>query len=481
MKKHTSIFILSALCIALGSCSEDKMDEINENKNNPTEMASKFILTDVMTSTAFDLVGSDLAFYASMYVEHNVGIFNQYYQAELRNNQPTQSSTYGNQWAMIYTDLAHLKDCLQKCQPGGTEAENFHGLGIAQVMTAYDLALLTDLFGDVPWTEALQPGVIYTPKIDSQESIYKEIFKYLDDAIENLGKDCSYAMGNQDLYYSGNVELWTKFAYGLKARYTMRLLKRSADQNADLNKVIEYANKSFASADEEAKFKYYDGVAATSPYYQFYLDRNYFGSSLSLHTLLDAKADPRIDIYFKENKNETFELAENGKPKQQQDFYGISGISTATAPTFLLSYHELEFLKAEAYARLGKITEAQTACVSGITAACKKKNVNVDDAAIADYATKIKNAMNGSNALKEVQIQKYLAFYEEEAIEAYNDIRRWRALGENPITLAHPQPDKFPVRFAYGDGDVTANPNVYEAYESIDVFKDNVWWAGGSR
>jgi hypothetical protein len=83
--------------------------------------------------------------------------------------------------------------------------------------------------------------------------------------------------------------------------------------------------------------------------------------------------------------------------------------------------------------------------------------------------------------LKEVQIQKYLAFHEEEAIEAYNDIRRWRALGENPITLTHPQPDKFPVRFAYGDGDVTANPNVYEAYESINVFKDNVWWAGGSR
>ena len=155
MKKHTSIFILSALCIALGSCSEDKMDEINENKNNPTEMASKFILTDVMTSTAFDLVGADLSFYASMYVEHNVGIFNQYYQAEIRNNQPAQSSTYGNQWGQIYTNLAHLKDCLQKCQPGGTEAENYHGLGIAQVMTAYDLALLTDLFGDVPWTEAL--------------------------------------------------------------------------------------------------------------------------------------------------------------------------------------------------------------------------------------------------------------------------------------------------------------------------------------
>lgn len=481
MKKHTSIIVLSALCLAFGSCSDDKMDEINENKNNPTQMASKFILTDVMTSSAFDCVGADLAFYASMYIEYNVGIFNQYYQAELRNNQPTQSSTYGNQWAQLYTNLAHLKDCIQKCQEGGPEPDNYHGLGIAQIMTAYDLALLTDLFGDVPWTEALQPGKIYAPILDSQESIYKAIFDYLDSAIENLGKECKYTMENQDLYYGGKTQNWIKFANGLKARYTMRLLKRSADQNADLNKVIEYANKSFASADEEAKFNHYDGVNATSPYYQFYIDRNYFGSSKSLYSLLDAKADPRIDIYFKENKNGTFELAENGRPTQQQDYYGISGISKPDAPTFLLSYHEIEFLKAEAYSRLGKYTEAQDACAKAITAACKKKNVNVADDKIEDYVTKITKAMNGDNALKEVAIQKYLAFYEEEAVEAYNDIRRWKALGETPITFAHPQADKFPVRFAYGDGDVTANPNVFKAYEAIDVFNDNVWWAGGSR
>lgn len=480
MKKHTSIIILSALCLAFGSCSEDKMDEINENKNNPTKMASKFVLTDVMTSSAFDCVGADLAFYSSLYIEYNVGIFNQYYQAELRNNQPTQSSTYGNQWAQLYTNLAHLKDVIEKCSEGGSEADNYHGLGIAQVMTAYDLAMLTDLFGDVPWSEALQPGKIYTPKLDSQESIYKEVFAYLDAAIENLGKDCSYTMGNQDMYYGGDIEKWIKFAYGLKARYTMRLLKRSSDQNGDLNKVIEYAGKSFESAAEEAKFAHYDGSAATSPFYQFLKDRNYFGASKSLYTLLDAKADPRIDIYFEPIDDEVV-LAENGKPKQQQDLYSKSGISTLDAPTFLLSYHEVEFLKAEAYARLGKYTEAQEACVKAITAACKKKNVNVADEEITKYADKIKNAMNGANAVKEVAIQKYLAFYEEEAVEAYNDIRRWKALGENHITLAHPQADKFPVRFAYGDGDVTTNFNVYNAYKDIDVFKDNVWWAGGTR
>ncbi len=481
MKKHTSIIILSALCMAFGSCSEDKMDEINVNKNNPTQMASKFILTDVMTSTAFDCMGADLAFYASCYIEHSVGTFNQMYQAEIRSNSPTQSSAYENQWATLYSNLGHLKDCLQKCQEGGTEADNYYGLGMAQVLTAYDLALLTDLFGDVPWTEALQPGVIFTPKIDSQESIYKVIMDYLDAAIENFGKECKYTMGNQDFYYNDNIENWTKFAYGLKARYTMRLLVRSADKNADLNKVIEYADKSFASAAEEAKFDLYDGSAATSPFYQFYKDRNYLSSSKSFASLLNVKGDPRADIYFKANINGGEDLAENGQPKQKQDFYGISGISSATAPTFLLSYHEVEFLKAEAYARLGKTAEAQDACAKAVIAACKKVNVKVSDDAIAEYVTKVQNNMTGANTLKEVQTQKYIAFFEEEAIEAYNDIRRWRALGEDVIKLAHPMADKFPLRYTYGSGDVTTNPNVYQAYESVDVYKDNVWWAGGSR
>lgn len=483
MKRYLNKIALVVFGLAFAACSEDKMDEINYNKNNPTDMSSRFILTDVMTSTAFNCVGSDLAFYASCYIEYNVGIYNQLYDAEIRGAQANMSSTYNNPWEQLYSNLANLKVCIEKCSEGGEEEENYYGLGIAQVLTAYNLALLTDLFGDVPWTEALQPGVIYTPKLDSQESIYEVIFNLLDSAIDNFDKDCQYDMGNQDFFYKGDIDKWIKFAYGLKARYTMHLLFRAGDKNAELNNVLEFADKSFESAADEAKFVY-DGVAATSPFYQFFKDRDYLGASMSFDNLLVSREDPRDTIYYvKYPGTDAFVAAENGKPVQQQGYYGISGISNKTAPTYLLSYHEIEFLKAEAYARLGKIDEAKAACENGVTAACAKVNVNVAEDAVAEYVTKVKNNMGSSvaNAVKEIETQKYIAFFEEEAVEAYNDIRRWKALGEENIVLAHPNPEKFPLRFSYGTSDVTTNFNVYDAFSNIDVYKDNVWWAGGDR
>ena len=87
-----------------------------------------------------------------------------------------------------------------------------------------------------------------------------------------------------------------------------------------------------------------------------------------------------------------------------------------------------------------------------------------------------------ANPLKEVMIQKYLAFWgaSGESTETYNDIRRMKALGENFITLANP--NKFPLRCPYGSDDVLANPNVSAAQgDGQFVYSENVWWAGGSR
>jgi len=99
------------------------------------------------------------------------------------------------------------------------------------------------------------------PKIDKQEDIYKSIISTLDQAITDLqGTDAhaSGSVGEYDLLFGGNKSKWIKLAYGLKARYTMRLLKRSANVTGDLEKVIEYVDKSFTSANEEAAFNIYD-------------------------------------------------------------------------------------------------------------------------------------------------------------------------------------------------------------------------------
>src|SRR5690554_7366631 len=94
MKRVHYISMVSAFLLFFTACSEDKMDEINKNVNDPTDVSSDLILPDLITSTAFSVVGSDLAFYSSVYVEHNVGIYGQLYNAEIRTSEPTSATTY---------------------------------------------------------------------------------------------------------------------------------------------------------------------------------------------------------------------------------------------------------------------------------------------------------------------------------------------------------------------------------------------------
>jgi hypothetical protein len=482
MKKPINILIASILALALlWSCSESIMDDINENVNDPNDMASRLIITDVMTSTAFSVAGGDFNFYASIYIEHNTGTWGQFYNAEIRSSQPSSSTTYNNTWNSVYANLYSLKIIREKCSEGGSEEGNFHTLGIAQILTAYNLATLTDVMGDVPWSEAVQPGVIFTPALDKQQNIYQDIFKLLDDAIANLGKSSVFpSLGSQDLIYGGNTDKWKKFAYGLKARYTMRL-SHKAPAYAD---VITFADQSFTSAAEQAQFNY-NGNTTKSPFYSMFQDRDYYGASQSLHNKLVERNDPRDDIFFTTYPGVGGELvfAPNGTANQIQGYYSISAISTVSAPTYLLSYHEIEFLKAEAYVRLNNLPAAESALQNGIAAAFRKANIRLTSGDAEAYFTANVKAKFDLNPLSEVMNQKYIAFYEEEAIEAYNDYRRLKAMGNNVINLENPfNSTRFPLRFSYGSDDVTTNANIRNAYgDGMYVYTENVWWAGGTR
>jgi len=472
------------------------MDEINFNPNDPTDVNSGLIITDAMVSTAFRVVSGDFCYYASVYTEHNVGIYNQFYNAETRRTEPEVAATYNNAWEAAYNNMYRLKIIIDKCSEGGSEEGNYHTLGAAQVLTAINLATLTDCVGDAPYAEALLPGEVFTPNLDSQESIYAEVISLLTKAAENLVKESNFApLGDQDVIFGSSETanlLWQKTAYGLLARYTMRQSKLSPDYN----KVIEYANKSFADASEECKLKW-DLIGGLSPFAALFRDRDYYGASESLKNKLTSLVDPRLDYFWKAHptaSEDDLVFAKNGDADdagQLQEVYSVSAITDKAAPTFLISYHEVEFLKAEAYTRQSKATEAKEALKSAVVAAFVKISHAVVDADFTmddlveeaeTYYTSTVESRYDSNGLNEVMIQKYIACFEEEALEAYADIRRLKAMGEGDIIeLAHPEPAKFPVRYTYGSSDVTTNNNVAGAYESVNVYTDNVWWAGGSK
>jgi hypothetical protein len=515
--KIFNLFVLLSAGLFLNSCSEKALDEVNRDRNHPTDVTAKFILTDAMTSTAFSVIGGDMSLYASIYLEHEAGVWNQAFNAEMRVGEPTSATTYNNSWNSVYNNIKALKIAVAKTSEGGSEAGNNITGGIAKVLLAYNLAVLTDIYGDTPYyqTGIMNPNgspAFLQPEINKQSALYPEVQKLLDEAITQLaGTDAAGTggVGAQDVIYNGSKALWTKAAYGLKARYTMRTLKVSANPNGDLAKVLEYANKSFANAGEEMSFDLYDGSTNINPLFGISNSRDMLGASKSLATRFKSLGDPRGDFAFINYDGDVLtvddaiaEGVENGSAEQVQFTYPIAMVDYAsTAPTQLLSYHEVMFLKAEALVRLNRNEEAQSALKTAVVSAFSNLEQSLNSGyeqfgidTTADLSGKVESYFTDKvlprfqqGALKEVVLQKYLAFFgaSGESTEAYNDYRRLKALGqESFIGLSNPlnAQNKFPLRFSYGNSDVTANQAVKAAYgDGQYVYTENVWWAGGTR
>lgn len=505
------ILVVSALL--LGACSEDKMDEINKDTSVSTNVEAKFIIPDVELRTSQSIVGGDFNTYFGSYVEYWAGTHNQLYKAEMRDAEVRVASTFNNNWGTIYENIRNAKLVLEKCddKAEGKDAGNAMVRGIGEIMLAYNLAVATDVYGDTPYTQVGDYNTYPYPEPESQESIYKAVFELLDAGIEDV--QSSNTAGQYDFIYGGNSAKWVKFANGLKARYTLRLLNRSSNKNADLANIVKYVDASFASADEQASMKYDNGNQ--NPMFDFQWSRDGISSCTSMYSKLMDREDPRADrVYYHPrywipfSAEEAIEgLAPTGEPDECQYVY-LYDIFTFSevAPVHFLSYHELLFIKAEALVRQGKTAEAKDVLKAAVEAAFANFEVNV---AAAMAAPSI-NAYGGLDPLpsdpltaddadayfddkvaplfdadpfKETMIQKYIGLWgaNGEAVETYADIRRLKAEGKDVYGLVNP--GKFPLRAPYGQDDVVANPNIAKVYTDAGnyVFSENVWWAGGSR
>ncbi len=521
------ILSVALISVAFASCSEDTMDRINEDKDHTTSVPAKFILADVITATAFSNIGGDFNTYYSTYVEHMVGVDNQLANAEKRNGEPSASSTFNNVWGNLYSTLKNARIAINI---SSDELKgNYTTKGIAEVLAAINAGLIADSFGDAPFSQAALPELVngqpqfMTPELDKQEAIYTTIMEYLDAAITDLPKgDKSNEIGEYDFIYKGDGEAWLKLAYGLKARYTMRLLARSSSKEADLQKILEYIEKSYTSIQDQAAFSIYSATNL-NPLFDFQWSRDGLAASKSYADKLIERKDPRLRRIFcigqgKVTEGEKavsiqvtgaddprFLMADNGTAESVKYEYNTPiFVYSQTCPTLLMSYHELLFLKAEALARLNKTNDAADAlkdaivaaianAETGVTAALNAPTVKsyggvkettkaITTAEAEEYFTNNVKPLFDANPVKEVMIQKYIAFLGAfgETTECYNDVRRLKAMGEEYIKLDNPY--KFPLRAPYGADDVSANPNVESAFGNGQyVYTDPVWWAGGSR
>jgi hypothetical protein len=478
--KTLKILSMAVLTFLLWGCSEDVMDDINRDRNNAMDADAFAILPDVLVKTAYVATATDLAWYASAFIEHSAGQWAQHHDADRRLGLAA-TSTFNNHWNGMYDVLNILRVIRERTSPGGAEENNIHALGIAQVLTAYNLAVLTDFWGDVPWSEAAQGATNMKPKFDKQSLIYDDIFTYLDDGIANLQAAAADSeVPNASLFdyvYGGDNQAWIRAAYSLKARYHMRLSER--DNNAASAALTAIAN-GFENADQAFLFDSWEPTQiAENPWYQFRFQRSHLAVSSTLFNLMDDRNDPRMEIWFSK-VDDAFNPAPPGEADRTQGgTYSESLITynpddipgSRTRPTPLMSYHELKFIEAEALQRTGG--DFSAALRDAIRASFTFHGLTEGDAdAYFDLEVAPELA---ADAFNEIMIQKYIAMYEHEASEAYHDYRRVRIptlFNPNNATVG------FPERNQYGLSEESNNP---ENFIDVDIYTQKVWWAGGAE
>jgi hypothetical protein len=175
------------------------------------------------------------------------------------------------------------------------EQESPHWSGIAKIMLANCIGFTTDLFGNVPYSEAFLGPSNFAPVFDTQESIYAAIISMLDDGLADLDKTNAIPLSG-DMIYGGSVAKWKKAGNALKARYLMHQVNVNASVKGQIAALVD---ASFAGNDDDMQFQYGPNPSTeASPLYQFMDQRA--GDITMCATLVDflaASNDPRLPVY----------------------------------------------------------------------------------------------------------------------------------------------------------------------------------------
>lgn len=468
MKIISKILLISGM-LSVGifhSCSDDKFDEIGTNPNSPTEVPIKLLMPQVGVDAAFALSGTEVAWYSSVFVEHTTGVHGQLESADKRTS--INSTIANNTWNSLYAGaLNDLKIIISRGSEGGAEEGNWTAVGIAKVLTAYNYSVATDLWGEVPFSEALQGKENRTPIFDSQQDVYSGMHTLLDEAITDLQKTSIGTVGTADFYYNGDADSWIMVAYSLKARLHNHLSRK--DPQGSANSVLAAISNAFEDNSDGMIFNSFSTDATGQhPWFQEVNDRGHHAVSTTMFDIINDLGDPRGALWFGTVDGSVIP-APNGSADTDQGgiLYSKASLDylTETSPMPIITYDEVKFLEAEANFRLGNSTEAYSAYLEGVAAALER--ADVDDADITAYLARSSVAVGESNlTLDHIITQKYVSFWLFQPIEAYNDYRR--TLIPTMNNTAGDPPNRFP----YPQDEVAANENVPSR-----TIQNKVWWA----
>jgi len=478
MKRFT--YIIGAVLFAASTGCSDFLD-INETPNNPVSVTPDVLLPTAQAGTAF-ANNNELNRFASTLMSVTAGAGGSPASYDIYN---LDGADFGNQWRFEIYNGALIT--YQATIEAATALNSPSYIGVAKIMKAYTWSLATDVWGDIPYSEALRGDEIVQPRLDSQEQIYlggegiQSLFDLVREGLADLDQASVANPGNDDLVYAGDLDRWRRAGYSLMLKMANTISVVRPDEARQIIEEVITANNYMRSNTDNLSITFGSAVGSRAPIYEWTyvsLFLNDMMISTRFVNRLQQLNDPRLPI-FVTRPTGNFVTIDNGfrgtLPQPQSSWSRFSAYATGPdgqGPVRLITNAQTQFILAESALMLGTTGNAQEYYQAGIRASMAL--AGIDNAAVDAYfqANPTIVTLNGSQEenLEKIITQKYISLFGN-GLEQWND---WRRTGY-PVLPDHQNvvgiDGTRPVRAQYINEEIARNPN-------FDVVLPNVpvWW-----
>ncbi len=508
MKYLNKFLILGVLfMIPLASCDTDELVELNIDPTAANELDWRFILTTGQVWTAenryvngrvhLNLAAGLIQQMATMQVGGERGAGDKYFY---------HLDSFNAYMDRVYeTALKPLAEVIRQTGPEGANPEMVNLHHVAQVTYILPMHIMTDLYGNVPYSEANRgvDGIFY-PIFDSQENIYKDMLSKLETAAAMIGTGPD-ELGSADLYYGGDLDKWKKLANSLMLRLAMRI------SNVDPATAQEYVGKAisggvFESNDDMLWIQMDSGPSQwfnQNGISRALIPDDWGANNMMSKTLIDwlqAGNDPRLPIWsvrgvwggpYLTDPADQIGMPHGYDVETMKDYLGqtepvdreteFSRLNPALlgvdAPFILMTHAEVELLQAEAALKGWHSGDATEHYNAGVKSAMQQwtifgEDFAVEDAAVDSYLSA--NPFDGSEEMigEQIWAANFMQWY-----EAYSN---WRRTGYPVLTpVNYPGNDsggQIFRRLTYNTVEKATNPNWETNATLPDDMMTRMWW-----
>lgn len=528
------VYFLAIMMLLVSASCERGFEELNVDPDDPTETSANFLFNGLLASLPY--VRNE-----KLYLNNH----HMYQWSQLSASlfdEPNEVSELGRDpvWDDHFGAVRNVRELEKRLDAyTGDPARMQNRRALLKIVYAYKTLRTTDLYGDMPYSEAgrgVDPeNQIFRPQYDTQEAIYRDALAELKWAADNLVTDAGattpagetyFNYGPNETLFNNDMLKWKKLANALRLRYALRMSNVDEAYARETAAEILNGNQPLPEGHEDmfAFSPARNGVSADIYWaYEFFAGIR-MGENIWNHMTEDTNPDgsgiidPRVYIYFEPNDSGLWVPApqspadraagdQYGHPyvtERQNDptgfenrgyysgfnFFLVNDKNNATE--FHVAYPEVCFLRAECYQRGFASGNAQEWYEKGIRASIEKwymyGTTHIDyvdppamptDEEITAFINHPEIAFDASKGLMQIHVQRWIDLLLQPQ-EAFHLVRRSGLIPQLEVVNAvNGQTESMPLRLKYPIDEYNHNSeNVKEQANEIggDELTTPVWW-----